>query len=145
MEENSGEYGTASNLFMDEKEYYDLGFSGYPEKTGERMEFKSRFFADDYQINLLGNCYHSLLPKTSTTVYLVHLSHANQGFVDDIQYELYTHSAINNKITPVCGSLFVKEEIAKALEKLYTIVDSTNATISIPSDLKDTLQTYLDF
>lgn len=143
MESKSFSDGPPDHPLMKDGEYYEMGAGGYPEKVADVVEFNSQFFSDNFKIELMGNCYHADLPKTDTSVYIAHIRHYNESFVPDEQYELYTINKSDGKITPVCGSLSVKEEISKALERLYKTVDEANATISMPKELRSTFEFYL--
>ena len=134
--------GYPTHPLMHIQEYYDYVSADYPEVVDSRVEFNSKFFSDDHRIDLLGNCYHTDLPGTSSTVYIAHIRHDRDSVFYDEQYELY--SIANNKVTPICASLSSKEEIAKALEKLYKVIDGTFSTVGLPKEIRNELEHYLN-
>ena len=134
--------GKPNHILMKHAVYYEIGPSGYPEVQVERTEYNSLFFNDNMRIDLQGNVYHIELPRTDTTVYIVHISHEIEGLpFPDNQYEVAIYQDYN--LTGLCGSCQSVPEIKQQIIKLYKTIDEMNSGLGLNDSIKNTLGFYM--
>lgn len=120
--------------------YSEIGMSGYPEEVSSGPEFASQFINEDYPVKLLGNLYH--LNLRGATVYIAHISYADEEGYDYEQYEVYVLQG--NRITPLCSDdIDVSKELRMQIIGLYTNVDNLNCNVGLNTQLKSWMYDYI--
>ncbi len=96
------------------------------------------------------SCYHTELPDGLSEVYLNAVKYrysttSGGGYVSyewtDRIIEVYI---IRNGIRPVCSTYFLRDELKKAVNDLYTAVSSSPSHIGLGQTTKDIMKSFLD-
>lgn len=133
--------GEPQHILMKKAEYYDIVGGDYPELIETRTEYNSLFFNDTLRVDLLGNVYHVMLPRTDTTIYIAHFEHATTDiFAKDDQYEVLV---LQDTLTGLCGSCQSCAEIREQMIRLYKTIDQMNSGLGLTEGIKHTLSFYM--
>jgi len=123
----------------------------YSEEFNRQYEthvYTSMIYSNSVQV--ANNCYHTELPDGYSEVYLNAVNYLEPAKPED-RFHSHVWSEqiievyiVRNGVRPICSTFFLRDELKKAVNDLYTAVSSAPSHIGLEKSTKDIMKSFLD-
>ncbi len=108
--------------------------------------YTSRIYSGYAQV--VDNCFHSSLPDGKSVVYLnavkYNAPHAGQHTDADWSDRIIEVYILQGETRPICSTFYLRSELKKAVEDLYTAAASSPSHICLEQSTKDIMNAFLE-
>lgn len=124
-------------LLVPDKESFD-SYGNYHE-----MHFQSRFFPEK-TVRITADLYHAEMTNTGSMLYILPetLTDHPGGKEELTGFELYIYDS--QEVTPICNTMQAHPAIAKAVAKLYSLIQESSAHVKLDEKARSLIDAFMD-